>query len=185
PQAARGRLPRDRLGETDRGHPFWSRSGRASERADQPDAKGEEGTGRVNGAVDARGRCSNQDERIRGRQARRRHDSPRHLPLAARARKWRLGGTSDVRRPRLTATQHRTVVEAGPAPAPAGGRLVAAAAFALPPVMLLVVAFGLGVRGGGVAPEQWQPVAVGLAAGLLVLAVVGAVPRVPRAALPM
>jgi hypothetical protein len=51
--------------------------------------------------------------------------------------------------------------------------------------MLLVVAFGLGVRGGGVAPEQWLPVAVGLAAALLVLAVVGAVPRVPRAALPM
>ena len=76
-------------------------------------------------------------------------------------------------------------MDAGPAPAPAGGRLVAAAAFALPPVMLLVVAFGLGLRGGGVAAEQWQPVAVGLAAALLVLAVVGAVPRVPRAPLPM
>src|SRR5205809_1105827 len=84
--------------------------------------------------ADATGRCATQDERIRGRQARRRHDPPRHLPPAARARKWRLGGASDVRRPRLTATQHRTDVEARPAPAPAGGRLVAAAAFALPPL---------------------------------------------------
>jgi hypothetical protein len=68
---------------------------------------------------------------------------------------------------------------------PAGARLVAVAALALPPVMLLGVAVGLAFRGGGVAPEQWQPVAVGLAASLLVLSVVGAIPRVERAAIPM
>jgi O-Antigen ligase len=51
--------------------------------------------------------------------------------------------------------------------------------------MLLVVAVGLAFRGGGVAPEQWQPVALGLSAALFVLAVVGAVPKVQRAAVPM
>jgi hypothetical protein len=65
-----------------------------------------------------------------------------------------------------------------------GGRLIAAAAFSLPPLMLLVVGLGLAFRGGGVASQQWQPVAVGAAASLLVLSAVGAVPRVPRAALP-
>jgi hypothetical protein len=50
--------------------------------------------------------------------------------------------------------------------------------------MLLVVGLGLAFRGGGVATQQWQPVAVGVAASLLVLSVVGAVPTVPRAALP-
>jgi hypothetical protein len=67
---------------------------------------------------------------------------------------------------------------------PVGGRLVAAAAFALPPVVLLAVGFGLAVQGGGVAPEQWQPAAIGIAAALFVLAAVGAIPRVERAALP-
>jgi O-Antigen ligase len=81
----------------------------------------------------------------------------------------------------VTAIEHRPVAQA----TPASGRLVAAAAFALPPVMLLVVALGLAFRGGGVAPEQWQPVALGLAAALFVLAVVGAVPRIQRAAVPM
>jgi O-Antigen ligase/Tetratricopeptide repeat len=81
----------------------------------------------------------------------------------------------------VTAIEHRSVAQATPASA----RLVAAAAFALPPVMLLVVAFGLAFRGGGIAPEQWQPVALGLAAALFVLAVVGAVPRIQRAAVPM
>jgi hypothetical protein len=81
----------------------------------------------------------------------------------------------------VTTIEHRSVAHATHGSA----RLVAAAAFALPPLMLLVVAFGLGLRGGGVAPEQWQPVAVGLAAALFVLAAVGAVPRVERAALPM
>ena len=80
-----------------------------------------------------------------------------------------------------------TAIEQPPAvrAAPANARLVAAAAFALPPVMLLVVAFGLALRGGGVAPEQWQPAAVGLSAALLILAAVGAVRSIPRAALPM
>jgi hypothetical protein len=64
------------------------------------------------------------------------------------------------------------------------GRLIAAAAFSLPPLMVLLVGLGLAFRGGGVAPQQWQPAAVGLAASLLVLSAVGAVPRVPRAALP-
>jgi hypothetical protein len=79
----------------------------------------------------------------------------------------------------MTAVEH----PAGARAAYAGGHLVAAAAFALPPVMLLVVGLGLAFRGGGVAPHQWQPVAVGLAASLFVLSAVGAVPRVPRAAL--
>jgi O-Antigen ligase len=81
----------------------------------------------------------------------------------------------------MTAVEHRSDAHE----ASASGRLVAVAAFALPPVMLLVAAFGLALRGGGVAPEQWQPVAVGLAAGLFALAAVGAVPRLQRAALPM
>jgi O-antigen ligase len=68
---------------------------------------------------------------------------------------------------------------------PAGGRLVAAAAFVLPPLALLVVALGFALRGGGVAPEQWQPAAVGLIASLLVLSAVGAIPSIPRAAWPM
>jgi hypothetical protein len=48
-----------------------------------------------------------------------------------------------------------------------------------------VVALGLALRGGGVAPEQWQPVAVGLVTSLFVLAAVGAIPSIPRAAWPM
>lgn len=67
---------------------------------------------------------------------------------------------------------------------PVTGRLVAAAAFALPPLMLLAVGLGFALRGGGVAPEQWQPAAIGLAASVFVLAAVGAVPRVHRSALP-
>jgi O-antigen ligase len=63
--------------------------------------------------------------------------------------------------------------------------LIANAAFVLPPLALLVVALGLALRGGGVAPEQWQPAAVGLITSLLVLSVVGAVPSIPRAAWPM
>jgi len=62
--------------------------------------------------------------------------------------------------------------------------LIAAAVFALPPLMLLAVALGFAFRGGGVAPEQWQPVAIGLAASLLVLAAVGAIPAVQHAAVP-
>jgi O-Antigen ligase len=67
---------------------------------------------------------------------------------------------------------------------PGGVRLVAVAALAVPPLMLLAVGVGLAFRGGGVAPAQWQPVALGLAASLLVLSVVGAVPRMERSALP-
>jgi hypothetical protein len=81
----------------------------------------------------------------------------------------------------MTAIEHPPIAQAFPA----RGRLVADAAFALPPVMLLVVATGLGLRGGGVAPEQWQPVVLGLAVSLFVLSAIGAVPRVQRAALPM
>jgi hypothetical protein len=80
----------------------------------------------------------------------------------------------------MTAVDHPTVVRA----VPASGRLVAAAAFAMPPVILLAVAFGLALRGGGVTAEQWQPIAIGIAASLLVLAAVGAVPRIQPAALP-
>jgi hypothetical protein len=81
----------------------------------------------------------------------------------------------------MTAIEHPPIAQAFPA----RGRLVADAAFALPPVMLLVVATGLGLRGGGVAPEQWQPVVLGLAVSLFVLSAIGAVPKVQRAALPM
>lgn len=62
----------------------------------------------------------------------------------------------------------------------AGGRLLAGAAFTLPPLVLLAVAFGLAFRGGGVVPTQWQPVALGVGASLFVLAAVGAVPAVSR-----
>jgi O-Antigen ligase len=62
-----------------------------------------------------------------------------------------------------------------------GTRLLAGAALTLPPLVLLLVAFGLSFRGGGVVPTQWQPVALGLGASLFVLAAVGAVPSVsPR-----
>jgi peptidoglycan/LPS O-acetylase OafA/YrhL len=63
-----------------------------------------------------------------------------------------------------------------------GTRLLAGAAFTLPPLVLLLVGFGLSFRGGGVVPTHWQPVALGLGASLFVLAAVGAVPSVsPRA----
>jgi hypothetical protein len=62
----------------------------------------------------------------------------------------------------------------------AGARLLAGAAFALPPLVLLAVAFGLAFRGGGVAADQWQPVALGVTASLLVLAAVGALPSLSR-----
>jgi O-Antigen ligase len=62
----------------------------------------------------------------------------------------------------------------------AGGRLLAGAAFALPPLVLLAVALGLAFRGGGVVADQWQPVALGTTASLLVLAAVGALPSAPR-----
>jgi hypothetical protein len=71
-----------------------------------------------------------------------------------------------------------------PRDVPVSGRLVAAAAFALPPLMLLAVGLGFALRGGGVAAEQWQPATIGLAASVFVLAAVGAVPRVHRSALP-
>jgi len=67
---------------------------------------------------------------------------------------------------------------------PLSGRLIAAAAFIVPPIALLIVAMGLALRGGGVAAEQWQPASVGVVASLLVLAAVGAIPSVPRAAWP-
>jgi hypothetical protein len=67
----------------------------------------------------------------------------------------------------------------------AGDRLLAAAAFTLPPLVLLAVALGLAFRGGGVVPGQWQPVALGTAASLLVLAAVGAMPSLSRSALLM
>jgi O-Antigen ligase len=81
----------------------------------------------------------------------------------------------------VTAIEHPSLVRT----TPASGRLIAAAAFALPPVMLLAVALGLGLRGGGVAPQQWQPAALGIAASLVVLSAVGAVPTARRTVLPM
>lgn len=76
-----------------------------------------------------------------------------------------------------------SIDEASLAPsAPASRYVIAAAAFILPPLALLAVAIGLALQGGGIAAEQWQPVAVGLVASLVALAAVGAVPSVPRAA---
>lgn len=93
-----------------------------------------------------------------------------------------MGGETGVQQQAVTAG----IEEAAPARVePASGRLIAAAAFVLPPLALLVVALGLALRGGGVAPEQWQPAAVGLIASLLVLSAVGAIPSIPRAAWPM
>jgi len=83
-----------------------------------------------------------------------------------------LGGETRIQRQAVTVA----IEERAPANAePASGRLIAAAAFVLPPFALLVAALGLALRGGGVAQEQWQPVAVGLIASLLVLAAVGAI----------
>jgi hypothetical protein len=61
-------------------------------------------------------------------------------------------------------------------------RLIAAAAFAIPPVAMVAVAFGLALRGGGVNPEQWEPVALGMILSLGCLAAVGAMPTLPRSA---
>jgi O-Antigen ligase len=63
-------------------------------------------------------------------------------------------------------------------------RTVVAWAFTVPPLALLAIAAGLGFGGGGVTPEEWQPVAAGLTASLFVLAAVGAVPSLPKAAAP-
>jgi O-Antigen ligase len=63
-------------------------------------------------------------------------------------------------------------------------RPLAHAVLAVPPLALLVVAALLALRGGGVVPEQWAPIAEGLALGLAALAAVGAVVRIPRAAWP-
>jgi hypothetical protein len=63
-------------------------------------------------------------------------------------------------------------------------RRVAAWAFSVPPLVLLAIAAGLAFGGGGVTSEEWQPVAAGLTASLVVLAAVGAVPSLPRAAAP-
>jgi O-antigen ligase/polysaccharide polymerase Wzy-like membrane protein len=78
----------------------------------------------------------------------------------------------------MTTIEHPTI----PYTSAAGGRLLAGAAFALPPLVLLAVGFGLAFRGGGVVADQWQPVALGAAASLLVLSAVGALPSVPRRA---
>ena len=63
-------------------------------------------------------------------------------------------------------------------------RPLAHAVLAVPPLALLAVAALLAIRGGGVVPEQWAPVAEGVALGLAALAAVGAVVRIPRSAWP-
>jgi hypothetical protein len=65
-----------------------------------------------------------------------------------------------------------------------GLRLLAGWAFLAPPLALLAVAAELAFSGGSITPEEWQPVAAGLTASLFVLAAVGAVPSLPRAAAP-
>jgi hypothetical protein len=78
-----------------------------------------------------------------------------------------------------TAVDRASLARAGRA------RALAAAAFALPPLAVVALTFALALRGGGVVAEQWQLAAAALAAALLVLAAVGAVPSVPRAAWPL
>jgi O-Antigen ligase len=63
-------------------------------------------------------------------------------------------------------------------------RPLAHAVLTLPPLALVAVAALLGFQGGGIVPEQWAPVAVGMALGLAGVAAVGAVTRIPRCALP-
>jgi hypothetical protein len=63
-------------------------------------------------------------------------------------------------------------------------RSLAGASFAVPPLALLAVALFLAFRGGGIVPEQWAPVAVGIAVGLAVLGAIGSLPRIPRPAWP-
>jgi hypothetical protein len=63
-------------------------------------------------------------------------------------------------------------------------RPLAQAVLAVPPLALMAVAALLALRGGGVVPEQWAPVAEGTALGLAALAAVGAITRIPRSAWP-
>jgi hypothetical protein len=63
-------------------------------------------------------------------------------------------------------------------------RSFALAALAAPPVGIVLLALGLALSGGGVGQEQWAQYAVAIPAGVAVLAAVGAMPAVPRRALP-
>ena len=63
-------------------------------------------------------------------------------------------------------------------------RSVAAAALALPALALVGVAFVLGLRGGGVTPEEWLPVALAAGVAVATLVAVGALPAAPRRAWP-
>ncbi len=89
-----------------------------------------------------------------------------------------MGGATSISRSTVTTLEQSALRDTSAASA----RVLAGAAFALPPLVLLAVAFGLAFRGGGVVPDQWQPVALGAAASLLVLAAVGALPTVSRRA---
>jgi hypothetical protein len=61
---------------------------------------------------------------------------------------------------------------------------VAAAALALPAVALVLVGFVLGLRGGGVAAQEWLPVTLAVSVAVATLAAVGALPAAPRRAWP-
>jgi O-Antigen ligase len=89
-----------------------------------------------------------------------------------------MGGEARLPGARVTALEQPAAAYTSAA----GGRLLAGAAFTLPPLVLLAVGFGLAFRGGGVVADQWQPVALGTAASLVVLAAVGALPSAPTRA---
>src|SRR3954452_9800672 len=72
-----------------------------------------------------------------------------------------------------------------PAPRqPPGTGSLAAAVLGLPPLALVVVGLSLAFAGGGVATQQWEPVATGMAFCLAALAAVGILPAPPRWAWP-
>src|SRR4051812_11061374 len=71
-----------------------------------------------------------------------------------------------------------------PPQVPPGGGSLAAAVLALPPLALVVVCLSLAFAGGGVATQQWEPVATGMALCGAALAAVGVLPVPPRRAWP-
>jgi hypothetical protein len=63
-------------------------------------------------------------------------------------------------------------------------RSLAVAALAAPPIAIVVLALLLAFSGGGIDPALWTRYAIAIPAGLGVLALAGAVPTVPRRAVP-
>ena len=80
--------------------------------------------------------------------------------------------------------EHAAAAEGQPPRVPPGSGSLAAAVLALPPLALVVVCLALAFAGGGVAAQQWEPVAVGMALCLATLAAVGILAAPPRFAWP-